>query len=314
MKSDFEQALFLLRSSNVVAIPTETVYGLAGDISKPDAIDKIFKIKMRPFFDPLIVHLADRAQADQVVEVFPPLAEKLAAAFWPGPLTIVLPKKSHLNPKITSGLETVGIRVPKHELTRRLLKELGSPLAAPSANKFGQTSPTTASHVRDEFASCADEVFVLDGGPCEVGVESTVIGFNDSFSEIHIYRPGMITDTDLQKYAHVRIKNSPAAPGQLEHHYMPKIPLIILSSMGLTIDNYESICQKLGLQYLHPSWMSLPSEASLAARTLYQNLREAAAKAHSNCILLKHNISAQKSSSSWDAIDDRLKKAAKLIL
>lgn len=308
----FNLALEQLRSGNVVAIPTETVYGLAADISNPQALHKIFSVKERPFFDPLIVHLSDIEEVASVAEIFPPLAKTLAEKFWPGPLTIVLPKRSDINPIITSGLETVGMRVPRNKITRELIKKLGSPLAAPSANKFGHTSPTTAEHVKNEFSG---SVMVLDDGPCEVGVESTVIGFNENFSEIYIYRPGAITKEMLEPFAPVFVKMSPAAPGQLKHHYMPNLPLVILSTQEhLTVDLYAQLTSALGVHALYPSWMSLSDEPNLAARLLYEKMRNAVTKSpQANCILLRYHLHT--SPSGIDAaIVDRLQKAAKIIV
>jgi L-threonylcarbamoyladenylate synthase len=294
-----------------VAIPTETVYGLAARIDDPNAIDRIFKVKERPFFDPLIVHLAQTQDVHKAVSIFPPLAEKLAQAFWPGPLTLVLPKHHDLNPKITSGLETVGVRVPRHSLAQKLIQAVGSPLAAPSANKFGHTSPTCADHVRSEFGP---QVHVLDGGPCEVGVESTVVGFNTDWTEILIYRPGAVTAEMLSTFAPVRHQESPAAPGHLAHHYMPKIPLVILAgSPYLHEDQYFNLAQQLGVAHPYPSWMDLPEDPRLAARCLYSELRRAAQQKLANCIILPYSLE-QKSHGLYSAISDRLKKAATVTL
>ena len=149
--SDISRARNALRGGDVVGMPTETVYGLAAPISNEAGIRRIFEVKDRPFFDPLIVHIASFAQLDLVVQDFPPLAQLLTQAFWPGPLTIVLPRSEAVNPLICSGLPTVGVRMPRHLLALRLIRSVGEPLAAPSANKFGRTSPTSAAHVRAEF-------------------------------------------------------------------------------------------------------------------------------------------------------------------
>ncbi|OFZ15935.1 MAG: threonylcarbamoyl-AMP synthase [Bdellovibrionales bacterium RBG_16_40_8] len=311
ISAELTEAIRRLLADDVVSIPTETVYGLAADITNSVAVDKIFTIKERPFFDPLIVHIYDRMQADDVVAYFPTLAEKLAKKFWPGPLTMVLPKRSDLNPKITAGLDTVGVRVPKHELTRELIRLLKRPLVAPSANKFGRTSPTTAEHVHAEFD---DNIFVLDGGPCEVGVESTVVGFNTEFNEIYIYRPGAITYEMLSDFAPVNTSSSPASPGQLDHHYRPTLPLVILSTTPyLTNEIYYQLTRDLKVAELYPSWMKLPEEPTIAARLLYANLRKSAQKPGANCILFNYNLDEHISGLDI-AITNRLKRAASIIL
>jgi L-threonylcarbamoyladenylate synthase len=197
---DLIRARDLLRNGDVVAIPTETVYGLAASIASHDGLKKIFALKERPFFDPLIVHVASFEQAKSVVSEFPPLADFLTRWFWPGPLTVVLPKASNIDPVITSGLETVAVRYPAHPLAQDLIRLVGSPLAAPSANKFGRTSPSTASHVRSEFKG--SPLLVLDGGPCEVGLESTVLTIAktpEGADQIRILRPGGITAEAIEE-------------------------------------------------------------------------------------------------------------------
>lgn len=324
---DFKKALELLNSGEVVSIPTETVYGLAAKINDSKAIEKIFTLKERPFFDPLIVHLANSGDVEKVASNFPPLARHLSEKFWPGPLTLILPKRNDLNPMITAGLDTVGVRVPDHKLTLRLITELGQPLAAPSANKFTKTSPTCAEHVRAEFG---DSVFVLDGGPCRVGVESTIIGFNTSFDEIIILRPGLITLEMLAPFAKIHISTDAQSvstkvagsksqavvtpqfvPGGFKQHYQPRIPLVIISSeTTMSISLYEKIRAELQLDIMHPQWMSLPSDAALAARVLYENLRSAGGP---NCIFLFYPL-ADRHTDFWSAITDRLTKAATVIV
>src|SRR5262245_61647802 len=171
---DIQQAKALLEQGEVVAIPTETVYGLAGNALNVSVVTKIFQVKDRPQFDPLIVHVPDIERAHQYVQEIPPVIQKLAEHFWPGPLTFLLKKKNNIPDLVTSGLDTVGIRCPDHTLTRTLLRELSFPLAAPSANPFGYVSPTTPQHVNDQLG---DRIpYILDGGPCRVGIESTIVG------------------------------------------------------------------------------------------------------------------------------------------
>ncbi|HEY8272520.1 MAG TPA: L-threonylcarbamoyladenylate synthase, partial [Pseudobdellovibrionaceae bacterium] len=199
------KAVELLAKGQVVGMPTETVYGLAARIDLPEGIESIFKTKERPFFDPLIVHVSDLAQLNEVVSSFPAVAVALAEKFWPGPLTLVLPKSSKLNPMITSGLDSVGVRMPAHAVAMDLIRKAGVPLAAPSANKFGKTSPTTANHVRQEFQK--ENIFVLEGGDSKIGIESTVLLINetDGVNKLSILRKGHVLRSDIEK--HLNSKN-----------------------------------------------------------------------------------------------------------
>lgn len=286
-----DKAIQLLNNSQVVAIPTETVYGLAAKIDDEKALNQVFQIKERPFFDPLIVHTSSVEMTLPLVKDFNDIAKKLAQDFWPGPLTMVMDKSDQVNSIITAGLDRVGIRIPNHSLTIDLIKKLNCPLAAPSANKFKKTSPTKVAHVKDEFN---DKVYVLDGGDCEVGIESTVVGIFES--EVHIYRPGMITIEDLKKSLENRVAvkyhQSPVAPGQLEHHYMPKSPLTICDE---TFDYKKED---------YSIW-KLPNDPILVARDLYTKLRELD---DNRPILFILNQSFKKEPK-WDGILNRLKKA-----
>ncbi|GKS65608.1 threonylcarbamoyl-AMP synthase [Nitrospira sp.] len=221
----------IIRTGGLVAFPTETVYGLGCDAMNPVAAAKVFEAKQRPQFDPLIVHIADRSQLDAVVTSQPPLAQKLMDAFWPGPLTIVLPKQSVIPDLVTAGLSTVAVRMPRHPVAQALIREAGTPIAAPSANPFGYVSPTTAQHVSDGLGSKVD--LILDGGPCSVGVESTVVSLIDAQPEL--LRPGNITLEQLTAIiGPVRCGTSnhdkPMAPGQLTRHYATRTPLTLLAS------------------------------------------------------------------------------------
>jgi L-threonylcarbamoyladenylate synthase len=300
-------ALEILRAGGVVAMPTETVYGLAADITQPGAIEKIFKVKERPFFDPLIVHVQNIKQVEDIAEISTG-ARQLAEKFWPGPLTLILPKKQNLNPMITSGLEKVAVRCPAHPMAQELIRQLGHPVAAPSANKFGRTSPTTAEHVKNEFGS---DVYVLDGGPANVGVESTVLEFNDATKEIFIYRPGAVTPDMLQPFGKVILKASPVAPGHLEFHYQPTLPVVwFKQQQNVTTDVYTTIQKTLSLPFVYPAWVHLDADPTLAARKLYQALRVAAQAPGANCIFV---VGAADNSGLWLAIADRLQKASQLV-
>jgi L-threonylcarbamoyladenylate synthase len=306
----------LLRQGDVVAIPTETVYGLAASIDSPEGLKKIFETKERPFFDPLIVHVASFQQAKAVTSEFPPLADFLARWFWPGPLTLVLPKASSVDPVITSGLETVAVRFPAHPLAQDLIRLVGSPLAAPSANKFGRTSPSTAAHVRLEFQN--SNLLVIDGGPCQVGLESTVITFAkaaDGQDEVRILRPGGITQEDLEGAlvrwsSPVRVvrAESSESPGHLKHHYMPVIPLILVSEPP-SESEIEDIAKELGLKTIptNVQELDLPKEASQAARLLYSEMRRLA---ESGADLLYVRETREREGGLWAAVWDRLTRAA----
>ncbi|MDA0768102.1 MAG: L-threonylcarbamoyladenylate synthase [Verrucomicrobia bacterium] len=223
-----------LKAGGVVALPTETVYGLAADAFNAEAVAKIFEVKKRPSFDPLIVHLArakDLAKVAVVPEELQDLVKKLTKEFWPGPLTLVLPKTEAVPDIVTSGLPTVAVRISKHEVMRGVAKELGNPIAAPSANIFGRISPTSASAVLAELGGRIP--LVVDGGACGEGIESTIVAVDMDGGKpvLWMLRPGPVTREDLRKFARVAKpkegKGQVAAPGQLESHYAPRTPLLL---------------------------------------------------------------------------------------
>lgn len=221
--NDLDAAKAVLEAEDVCAIPTETVYGLAGNAFSDDAVLKIFQVKQRPAFDPLIVHVGAIDRVAELVRDLPPAAIRLMDAFWPGPLTIVLPKATCIPDLVTSGLDTVGIRMPDHKLTLKLLASLRFPLAAPSANPFGYISPTTAMHVRDQLNGLIP--YILDGGACRVGVESTIVGFEEGICTV--YRLGGLTIEEISDVAgkvqlQVHSGSDPKAPGMLQSHYAPR--------------------------------------------------------------------------------------------
>ncbi len=311
------EAVQLLNSEKVVAIPTETVYGLAGLISSETALKAIFETKKRPFFDPLIVHVGSIYQAQSLVLSWPPIADLLAKKFWPGPLTLILPKKPEVSSLITSGLETLALRWPRHPITQSLLDQLKQPFAAPSANLFGKTSPTSAEHVLSEFSN---EVAVLDGGPCQVGIESTILQIEEEAksAKLSILRPGMITDKDIREalasypkpYELVH-KESSIAPGHLKHHYQPRLPLALLfNSKQSSEPDILGITKKLGLNLNAKHFdLKLNQDPKLAARELYQKLREAD-QSGKDFIFCQLNTSDDPN---WTGILDRLKKASTLV-
>ena len=252
INTPIQTAKHFLANGEVVGIPTETVYGLAGNALNEDAILKIFKVKNRPFFDPLIIHTNSIERVRDYVSEFPIKAQQLAKAFWPGPLTLLLPKKPIIPDLITSGLERVAIRIPNHPLTLSLLESLDFPLAAPSANPFGYISPTSAAHVEAQLGSKIP--YILDGGECQVGIESTIIGFEND--EIIVYRLGGISVDEIEKIVgKVVVMNhstsNPTAPGMVKSHYAPRKRLIIVkyspqSAVHSPQSNVHSPTSKIG--------------------------------------------------------------------
>lgn len=228
IRTDISQAKQILENGQLVAIPTETVYGLAANAFDIVAVARIFEAKNRPTFDPLIVHTYSLEKVFEFTEAVHPKLLKLAQVFWPGPLTLLLPKKSIIPHLVTSGLDRVGVRVPNHPLTLELLKQLPFPLAAPSANPFGYISPTSAKHVNDQLGSKID--YILDGGSCQVGLESTIVG--EEQGEIIIYRLGGLSIEAIKEVVgevsvQLNQSSNPKAPGQLKSHYAPKKPIFI---------------------------------------------------------------------------------------
>ena len=218
------RAVALLEAGEPVALPTETVYGLAADAMSPSAAAKIFEAKARPSLDPLIVHLPNRDWLDRIARVEWELVGDLIEHFWPGPLTLVLPRREIVPDIITSGLETVAVRMSAHPVFKAVIERFGRPLAAPSANRFGRVSPTTAQHVRDGLGGRIP--LVVDGGPCAVGIESTIVEVDGD--SITILRPGPITADMLAPFGEVMVAvagETPDAPGQLQSHYAPRTPL-----------------------------------------------------------------------------------------
>ena len=252
------KAVQFLSGGKVVAIPTETVYGLAANALNEDAVTEIFKIKNRPFFDPLIVHTADKNEVSKYTTHFPEKAQKLAKAFWPGPLTLILPKNETIPDLVTSGLPFVGLRVPNHPLTLKLLNQLPFPLAAPSANPFGYVSPTTAKHVEEQLG---DKIpYILDGGPCEVGLESTIVMFENDENPIILRLGGLSIEAIENCIGKVSLNiashSKPNSPGQLDKHYATRTPLKLITEIDFnTIDT-----TKTGAITFHSPFVFLPLE------------------------------------------------------
>jgi L-threonylcarbamoyladenylate synthase len=241
LTTDVAAAAAALRAGQLVAFATETVYGLGANALDASAVARIFAAKDRPLFDPLIVHLAEPAALDTVCGQTPPLAERLVEAFWPGPLTLVLPRRDVVPDLVTAGLPDVAVRVPDHALARELIHRAGVPVAAPSANLFGRISPTTAAHVMEQLDGRID--VVLDGGPCRIGVESTIVAFDTDGCPRVLRYGGLAVEALSAVCGEVRLPPVPGsgmrggtqaqpAPGMLEQHYAPRKPLAVVDALA----------------------------------------------------------------------------------
>jgi L-threonylcarbamoyladenylate synthase len=308
MQVNLAQAIVLLKSGNVVAIPTETVYGLAADATNEAALRQIYAIKQRPADNPLIVHISDANQVNDWAAEFSPLAQKLAQAFWPGPFTLVLKAKECVSNIVRGNQPTVALRVPNHPITLQLLKKSGLALAAPSANKFTQLSPTTAAHVR---VGLGDSVPVLDGGACKVGIESTIVSVEGD--NWQLLRLGMLPEASIEALAGVPAKSflQPIkAPGQHLLHYSPKTPIRLFQSRAelLAYAQANTCCAALLIgDGVLPNceYINLPNKAEIVAEALYSTL-------HRMDVLNVDEllIEAPPDSPEWLAILDRLTRAA----
>jgi L-threonylcarbamoyladenylate synthase len=308
---DLARAAAMLAHGELVALPTETVYGLAANATDPEAVRRIFTAKGRPADHPLIVHLPGiESLADWASEI-PDSARKLAEAFWPGPLTLILMKTAAVDDVVTGGQDTVGLRVPGHPVALKLLERLGKGIAAPSANRFGHISPTTADHVLAEFEHHGTVAAVIDGGPCEVGVESTIVDCTGTLPRI--LRPGMIGVDRIAEVLGMRPevagdREGPRASGRLASHYAPKTKLELVSiealgrpDPGAAVLALASTPDPGGFR----AWRTLPDDPALYARGLYAALRALDACGATR-ILVQH----PPQSASWVAVIDRLRRAA----
>jgi L-threonylcarbamoyladenylate synthase len=319
-----EQAVNYLKQGKLVAFPTETVYGLGADAKNIDAIKRLYKAKGRPEGHPVIVHLSDINQLPQWTNsnLISKSAEILAKSFWPGPLTLILPKTNNVLLEITGGQNSVGIRIPRHPIAQALLKAFGSGLAAPSANKFGKLSTTSAKDVSAEFGH--EIAMVLDGGFCDVGIESTIVDCTQE--NIKILRPGIISITEItQALANYNLENTilsadtvgtTKAPGNLASHYAPQTPTIVLPVDRLLerLNLEENSGKKIAVLALSPlnigqtHLIVAPNDAHKYARALYSNLRELD-KLKADLILVEevpHN-------EMWAGIVDRLTRASYVV-
>ncbi|MER3329146.1 MAG: L-threonylcarbamoyladenylate synthase [Candidatus Kapaibacterium sp.] len=280
--TDLEKAKRILDNNQNLIIPTETVYGLAGNIYNTEAINNIYRIKERPSNNPLIVHISSSESLDLVAKDIPEIAYSLADKFWPGALTMVFNKRESISDLITAGKQTVAVRVPNHETTLSLLKSLDYPLAAPSANPFGKVSPTSAAHAYRYFGESVD---ILDGGKCELGIESTIIGFEEETPVI--YRLGSLSLEEIEyQLGNVEIKNhddnSPIAPGMMLKHYAPTTPLLLTDNIDEAIKNNKA--KRIGLLLSQTVYsdrekstiivINNKSNRTTAAKNLYSDLHQ----------------------------------------
>ena len=313
--SEIEHAVAVLRSGGLVAFPTETVYGLGADASNPSAVRSIYEAKGRPADHPVIVHVADAIQIANWAREIPESAHKLARRFWPGPLTLVLKRGSGVSDVVTGGQDTVAVRVPSHPVAQRLLRHFGGGIAAPSANRFGRVSATTAEHVRQEFGHAVE--CVLDGGEADVGIESTIVDL--SAGAPRLLRPGWITARAVEEAAGRELAvagdAAPRAPGTLAAHYAPRTP-VVLAEGDLLLELATSLTRQgrrvaaLAFSAARPvdpriTWISAAREAGPFAHDLYAALRRLD-EAGCDAILVERPPQTPE----WAAVNDRLTRAA----
>jgi L-threonylcarbamoyladenylate synthase len=306
-----------LRAGQLIAFPTETVYGLGADAGNRHALARLYTAKGRPANHPVIVHIGSLEELSHWVADVPEAARKLAQAFWPGPLTLVMRKSDRVLDQITGGQETVAIRVPRHPVALALLEAFKGGIAAPSANRFGRLSPTTAAAVVEEFG---DEVaMVLDGGPCQVGIESTILDL--SGKQPAVLRPGMILAAEIEKVLGAPVKaegeavRAPRAPGGLPKHYAPRARLCLVSCRELGKEVRALVADgktPAVLAFCHPPekwhhlpWICAPGDAVQYAHDLYGNLRHLDSRA---CDVIV--VEAVPETAEWTPIGDRLSRAA----
>jgi len=306
---EIEHAARLLRDGKLVALPTETVYGLGANALDGDSVARIFAVKGRPSTSPLIAHVASIDMAKSLVTQWPDTAEKLAQKFWPGPLTLVLPTTAErVPPIVTAGLSSVGARMPAHPVALALIRAAGVPLAAPSANRFTQLSPTTAEHVRRSLDSDVD--YVLDGGDCQVGIESTVLSLVDP--QAALLRPGAVSRRELETLiGPISTAAAPASgahksPGMRPRHYSPRTPLFLTSAGSLPAQG-----RGVYLQYQNPpsrkevDVLFMPSSAAEFAAVLYRELHAIDERGYDWIA-----VDLPPQSPDWEAVHDRLRRAA----
>ena len=310
--STLDDALAALRRGEAIGLPTETVYGLAADAHDPAAVRRIYALKGRPSDHPLIVHVADAVTASRWAGDWPEAAEALAEAFWPGPLTLILPRAANVPDEVTGGQDTVGLRVPAHPVAQALLRAFEGGVAAPSANRFGRLSPTTAAHVREEFGDAVP--IVLDGGECEIGLESTIVDLSSETPRI--LRPGRISRPEIEEVigpvAEGKDGDSPRASGTLASHYAPRAGVEVLARAPL-VARYHELAKRgqkvaallRGQPFKDIDGEVLPSDLAGYGHALYAALRRLDARGFD--VLLAE---LPPHTAAWAAVNDRLKRAA----
>jgi L-threonylcarbamoyladenylate synthase len=311
---DMEQAVSVLRAGALVAFPTETVYGLGADAGNPAAVRRIFETKGRPSTHPVIVHIADAVQLANWAREIPAAARVLAKRFWPGPLTVILKRAESVSDVVTGGQDTVALRVPAHPVAQQLLARFGGGIAAPSANRHGRVSATTAEHVRREFGAQVE--CVLDGGEARIGIESTIVDLSGAAAVL--LRPGWITAAEIETALGAPLAASaadtPRAPGTLPAHYAPRTPLVLLEG-DLALELAASLARQgkrvavLARSVQRPllqglEWIAAPRDAAGYAHALYASLRRLD-EAGCDSILVERPPQAAE----WAAINDRLTRA-----
>lgn len=319
VNQDIGRAAQILRAGGLVAFPTETVYGLGADAANRRAVARLFAVKGRPLDHPVIVHFAGSGQAFDWAREVPPGARRLAARFWPGPLTMILARAAHVGDFVTGGQDTVGLRVPSHPVAQELLRAFTghgrggrsfSGIAAPSANRFGRVSPTSAAHVRADLGSEVD--LVLEGGASEVGIESTIVDL--SSGRAAVLRPGAVNAAQLEEVLGELLvapaATAPRAPGRLERHYAPNTPLRLVPSHALDAEIARAGARVAVLAFSRPdehacTWLRMARDPSAYARRLYAVLRELDT-AGFDAIL----VEAPPEDLAWQAVSDRLRRAS----
>ncbi len=307
MIAEVRRAAQILRAGGLVAFPTETVYGLGADASSATAVARLYAAKGRPADHPVIVHFADAERAFEWAREVPEAARKLAAKFWPGPLTLILKRSAKAKDFVTGGQDNVGLRVPSHPVAQALLRAFGGGVAAPSANRFGSLSATTAAHVADEL----NVELVLDGGASEVGIESTIVDL--SGTNAVLLRPGRISKSQLEEVLKIKIQeknsDSPRHSGGLERHYAPKTPAKLVPPYALDAEIAKRGSSVAVLAFSRPDervdyWIRMPSEPQAYAQRLYAALRELDG---AGCAAIL--IETPPATPEWVAVLDRLSRA-----
>jgi len=304
---EVRRAAEILRAGGLVAFPTETVYGLGADASNPAAVERLYRVKGRPADHPVIVHFDSMERALALSREVSEEARTLGKRFWPGPLTLILKRSGKAKDFVTGGQDSVGLRVPSHPVAQALLKEFGGGIAAPSANRFGRISPTTAAHVREDLGKDVD--LVLDGGPSDVGIESTIVDL--SGANAVLLRPGGISREEIEKLISLKEKqgDSPRHSGGLEQHYAPRTPARLVSSHQLDKEISRFGARVAVLAFSRPDervdyWLRMPRDASGYAQKLYGALRELDG---ARCELIL--VEAPSETPEWAAVNDRLRRA-----